>query len=298
MLLAMALTGGSVDAVDDRAAKEPVATQVKVDSFEIEVPASGSRIRFVRVEPAPAKEGEASVPGGVRAFYIATTETPWEAFDVFVYRLDVAEGLREGVDAESRPTKPYVPPDRGFGHDGYAVISVSARTATKYGEWLAGATGKKLRLPTQEEWALAATDAGRPKDAEKLRAWLDERAWHAGNSQGKPQAVAAKLGDTRGVHDLLGNVGEWATNAGGFVLMGGSYRDQAASLTPERGDAPSSDWNRSDPQIPKSVWWLADAPFAGFRLVCESDESGLAPAALDAGEKKVGGPTGGQGNNR
>ncbi|RYG96080.1 formylglycine-generating enzyme family protein, partial [archaeon] len=26
-------------------------------------------------------------------------------------------------------------------------------------------------------------------------------------------------------------------------------------------------WNRRDPQIPKSRWWNADAPFVGFRLV-------------------------------
>ena len=26
-------------------------------------------------------------------------------------------------------------------------------------------------------------------------------------------------------------------------------------------------WNDRDPQIPKSKWWNADAPFIGFRLV-------------------------------
>jgi len=25
----------------------------------------------------------------------------------------------------------------------------------------------------------------------------------------------------------------------------------------------------NDPQNPKSQWWLTDAPFAGFRVVCE-----------------------------
>ena len=34
---------------------------------------------------------------------------------------------------------------------------------------------------------------------------------------------------------------------------------------------PSEDWNASDPQIPKSVWWLADGGFVGFRVVCLSE---------------------------
>ena len=29
------------------------------------------------------------------------------------------------------------------------------------------------------------------------------------------------------------------------------------------------EWQDKDPQIPKSRWWLSDAPFAGFRIVCE-----------------------------
>ena len=29
--------------------------------------------------------------------------------------------------------------------------------------------------------------------------------------------------------------------------------------------------NQSDPQIPSSIWWLADAGFVGFRVVCEPD---------------------------
>jgi hypothetical protein len=28
-------------------------------------------------------------------------------------------------------------------------------------------------------------------------------------------------------------------------------------------------WNKSDPQIPKSKWWLADGGFVGFRIARE-----------------------------
>jgi hypothetical protein len=29
----------------------------------------------------------------------------------------------------------------------------------------------------------------------------------------------------------------------------------------------SKKWKQRDPQMPKSLWWLTDAPFVGFRLV-------------------------------
>jgi hypothetical protein len=28
-------------------------------------------------------------------------------------------------------------------------------------------------------------------------------------------------------------------------------------------------WNETDPQLPKSAWWLSDGSFVGFRLVRE-----------------------------
>jgi hypothetical protein len=50
-------------------------------------------------------------------------------------------------------------------------------------------------------------------------------------------------------------------------VKGGSYKDEATALRP--ADRLKSDlvWNRRDPQIPKSRWWNADAPFVGFRIV-------------------------------
>jgi hypothetical protein len=38
---------------------------------------------------------------------------------------------------------------------------------------------------------------------------------------------------------------------------------------PGARELPSPDWQASDPQVPKSKWWLTDAPFVGFRVVCE-----------------------------
>ncbi len=71
---------------------------------------------------------------------------------------------------------------------------------------------------------------------------------------------------------MLGNVQEWCIGADGKpVTKGGSYRDPAERLTTTHRAPLSSAWNASDPQMPKSKWWLSDGPFVGFRVVCETE---------------------------
>jgi hypothetical protein len=50
-------------------------------------------------------------------------------------------------------------------------------------------------------------------------------------------------------------------------LKGGTYQDAAAELRASSRLKSNTDWNRRDPQIPRSRWWNADAPFIGFRVV-------------------------------
>jgi formylglycine-generating enzyme required for sulfatase activity len=135
-----------------------------------------------------------------------------------------------------------------------------------YAAWLSRKTGRKYRLPTDAEWTLAARlglgGASAPA--------LDSLAWHAGNSGGAPHPVGAARADAHGLHDLAGNVAEWVTGADGKpVTRGGSYRDDAARVGLRGRAHQTPDWNVTDPQIPKSRWWLSDGPFVGFRLVRE-----------------------------
>jgi formylglycine-generating enzyme required for sulfatase activity len=51
------------------------------------------------------------------------------------------------------------------------------------------------------------------------------------------------------------------------VVRGGSYLDEAEELRCANRIASSSSWNKRDPQIPKSKWWLTDGMFVGFRVV-------------------------------
>lgn len=56
------------------------------------------------------------------------------------------------------------------------------------------------------------------------------------------------------------------------VVRGGSFMDDAAELrVAARSHTRTDDWLRTDPQIPKSVWWYSDARHVGFRVVCEAD---------------------------
>ena len=67
---------------------------------------------------------------------------------------------------------------------------------------------------------------------------------------------------------MLGNVAEWCRGADGKpVVRGGSFEDKAATVSCATRASQTPAWQVRDSQIPKSVWWLSDAPFVGFRVV-------------------------------
>jgi hypothetical protein len=69
---------------------------------------------------------------------------------------------------------------------------------------------------------------------------------------------------------MQGNVAEWVTGRDGKpVTKGGSYLDGAEKLKVAAREPDNPAWNASDPQVPKSGWWLVDGPFVGFRVVRE-----------------------------
>ena len=51
------------------------------------------------------------------------------------------------------------------------------------------------------------------------------------------------------------------------TLKGGTFRDENDKLRCAARLKSDLKWNARDPQIPKSKWWNADAPFIGFRIV-------------------------------
>jgi hypothetical protein len=199
--------------------------------------------------------------------YLSRTEITWDLYDAFVYRLDEPEGAAPpdaGADAVARPSKPYIAMDRGFGHAGFPAISMSAKNAEAFCAWLSEKTGRRYRLPTADEWRRAC------RAARIDAARLETHAWFAANSERRTHRVGTKEPDALGLRDLYGNAAEWCTDAAGPIALGGAYLDPAADVGCGAVKTPAAEWNASDPQFPKSPWWLADAGFVGVRVACDA----------------------------
>jgi formylglycine-generating enzyme required for sulfatase activity len=209
----------------------------------------------------------------ISAFSISKLEIPWEVYDAFVFGLDKPSASSpDAADAVTRPSHPYITMDRGFGHAGFPVISVSIHGAEEFCRWLSIKSGRKFRLPTEAEWEYAcrAGDRASAPFGGDLRA-LEAHAWVRANAQAKTHPCGEKEPNAWGLQDMLGNAAEWCSSADGKgVVRGGSFRDDASAVTFDARKPADPAWNKSDPQLPRGIWWLADGGFVGFRVVCEA----------------------------
>lgn len=56
------------------------------------------------------------------------------------------------------------------------------------------------------------------------------------------------------------------------VIRGGSFRSGIGEVRSAARDfTKSKAWMKTDPQMPKSIWWLSDCNYISFRVVCEYD---------------------------
>lgn len=249
--------------------KKPVP-KVQLAPFTETLPGTVVKIEMIPVPGGSVTVGSKTIE--VKPFWIAKTETVWEAFDSFVASGPPSppyDQTKFAPDAIARPSKSYILPDLGWGHHGFPAINISIDSATMFCRWVASVTKKKYRLPSQAEWELACR-LGQGGATKLDKSTLDQSAWYGANSQSMTHAVGTKQVDKLGLFDMLGNVGEWAMDADGKpILCGGTFEDAADGISPSTNRRWSPNWQVSDPQLPKSRWWLADAPFAGFRIVCE-----------------------------
>ena len=209
----------------------------------------------------------------IKPISIGRNEVTWDEYEVFYLALDLPEIERSGVKSDrlvvrARPSVPYEPPDRNWGHDGWPAGSIWDREAKRYCEWLSTVTKHKYRLPTEAEWEYACRAGGPPVKPEKKD--LKEMAWYADNSDQQTMHVGKKKANAWGLYDMLGNVGEWVTLMDGTTaLAGGSFQDEAEDVHSGRREPYTPKWQTKDPQDPKGKSWLSTAPHAGFRLVRE-----------------------------
>jgi formylglycine-generating enzyme required for sulfatase activity len=226
----------------------------------------------------------------ISAFSIGAYEITHDQFNIFYRDENTSQGSK--LDAVTRPTAQYIDLSWNMGKDGgFPVNSMSVDAAMMFCRWLYLKTGIFFRLPTEAEWEYAcrAGSSGNyffGKDA----ALLTQYAWYKNNSKNKYQVVGQKKPNAWGLYDMLGNVAEWTldeydenyfkklvdstldpiitpTKRYPRSIRGGSYLDDAINLRVTNRNFSDVTWNKRDPQIPKSRWWLTDGAFAGFRIV-------------------------------
>jgi formylglycine-generating enzyme required for sulfatase activity len=235
----------------------------------------------------------------VGPFWMGQTEVTWDEYDLFRGKGVPADEKSEvaaaiNADAITRPSPPYPNEYREFGKEGYPVVGISHHAAMEYCRWLSRRTGKGYRLPTEAEWEWACRAGTRtPWFCGEKASRLDAYAWYDKNANDRTHPVGKKKPNPWGLYDVHGNVAEWcldhynkddysAFTPGtlavspvrlptafrfSHVVRGGSWADSAdrCRSAARRGSHPS--WNKIDPARHKSIWWLWDADFVGFRVV-------------------------------
>ena len=150
--------------------------------------------------------------------YLDATDVPREQWPDFL-----------GTDNQGAPDQP--------------VVGVSLADAQKYAQWVSGVLGVTKRLPTEDEYEVAARGG-----QSTIYPWGDQpptdgvRANYAGNKRfdsTSPVGSFANGANPQGVTDLVGNVWEWTTSAppagmtadpGTVVIKGGGWLDGPSEL--------------------------------------------------------------------
>jgi formylglycine-generating enzyme required for sulfatase activity len=221
------------------------------------------------------------------AFWMGTHEVTHDEYELFMN-----DKKEEEVDAVTRPTPPYIDFTLGMGKQGgFPANSMSQYGALYYCYWLYKKTGNFYRLPTEAEWEYASSAGKKSTFINGVSEnELQQYAWFATNSDNKYHKVGLLKPNTWGLYDMAGNVQEWTLDqyvpdyfqkVGGTpvnplikpesrhprTLKGGSYLSGIDKLRSAARTKSDLAWNVRDPQIPRSKWWNADAPFVGFRIV-------------------------------
>lgn len=132
----------------------------------------------------------------------------------------------------------YQPPDNGWGRGKRPVINVSWSDAQTYIQWLSDKSGKAYRLPSAEEWEIAAR-AGTTTEYY----WGDDVGRNHANCDGcgsewdnrRTAPVGSFKPNAFGLYDMMGNVWQWTDtcwqgNCAKRLFYGGSWNHRPQDM--------------------------------------------------------------------
>ena len=224
------------------------------------------------------------------AYYRETVSAKRDFFAVEEAKKDKEQESKDDVDVITGPTPVYGDMTMGY-EETHPAIGMTWHNAMTFCRWLSKKTGKKYHLPTEAEWEYACRAGttnvfGFGDDPEKLAVF----AWFEDTADSETNAVGKKKPNVWGLYDMSGNVREWvydfysptaykeaaqkspAVNPKGprtgklHVARGGDYSSSAEELRCAARTFEEKWWRSGDPQIPKSIWWLPEMDFIGFRV--------------------------------
>jgi formylglycine-generating enzyme required for sulfatase activity len=159
--------------------------------------------------------------------------------DFYIGKYEVSQELWKAVMMRD--------PSRNRGLD-FPVENVSWDDCQKFIEKLNRITGKKYRLPTEEEWEYVASKSYKKIKDEDITsyAWCRKSFGKATRDNITSQKIGSLKADSLGIYDLIGNVNEWCSNSydslsylNGFsqendekVFRGGCFANEAKHLRP------------------------------------------------------------------
>jgi formylglycine-generating enzyme required for sulfatase activity len=255
------------------------------------IPAGSMLIGSGIAEKGRQKDEGPQVKVEFQAFWMGATEITHDQFMAFRFE---EKDLDPKPDAISRPTAQYIDLTWGMGKEGgFPANSMQPYAAIAYCKWLWKKTGIFYRLPTEAEWEYAASAGKKSVFGDGTTAQnIKNYAWFTANSASKYHQVGKKMPNKWGLYDMMGNVAEWTmdmyvdnyfeilkkTALGNTYIKrdnfrayhtakGGGFKNSINELRLADRQPQTENWNKRDPQIPRSKWWLTDGESVGFRIV-------------------------------
>ena len=169
------------------------------------------------------------------------------------------------------------------------VVGVSWHDASAYANWISRKTGVTHRLPTDEEWTLAAAEKANDEalplvdPADPAQAWIARYEAESARSrpnESAPQPIGTFGTNSKGLKDVAGNVWEWTESC--FIratLDEGRERITNTNCGVRVVEGAHRTYMTDFIRDPKTGGCVAGVPPSnlGFRLVVEQSRSIAAP---------------------